>query len=48
MGMAFAIWNAGGSPKLIPMVLPDFGRLQMLIYPNLDEIEMYLYDYETA
>ena len=41
MGIAFSIWNSGASTKLISIVFPVFGRLQMLMHPHIDEINMY-------
>ena len=41
MGIAFSIWNSGSASKLIPLILPVFGRLQILLHPHEDEIDMY-------
>lgn len=41
MGIAFTIWNAGATIKLIPLIFPLLGRIQMLLYPNTDTINMY-------
>ncbi len=41
MTAAFSIWNAGAAIKLIPLVFPILGRIQMLIYPHLNQLEMY-------
>lgn len=40
-GAAFAIWNAGASTTLVPLIFPVFGRLQMLSRPHTEEIDMY-------
>ena len=41
MGTAFTIWNGGPGQKLIPLLFPFIGRLEMLVYPHEDSIEMY-------
>lgn len=41
MGSAFSIWNAGPGPKLIPILFPVFGRLEMMTLPHETEIKMY-------
>lgn len=41
MGAAFSIWNSGATPKLIPLILPVFGRLQIMMYPHETDIDMY-------
>ena len=41
MGIAFSIWNSGATPKLIPLIFPVFGRLQIMMYPHMNEIDMY-------
>lgn len=41
MTAAFSIWNAGALIKLIPLVFPALGRIQMLMYPHSDQLDMY-------
>ena len=41
MGAAFSIWDAGPGQKLIPLLFPFIGRLEMMAFPHDDHLSMY-------